>query len=269
MEEGEFSEDQTDALAGQLEDLGRQLQELAENEKSFKDDLEAEGLDEDLASLDEQDLREALEKQGLDAEKIEELLKKARACRSACENCKRLGELLSKCGLACRDGQLTPAELAELLDELAELDGIIEDLELTDASLEEIEALIARLGEGDCQGGGKPTGLVLGRLKGKGRRVSMGGRARAWGNRPEADDGAVADNKTRVKGKTHKAPAVASWYIKGNQVRGESKRELKSLVQAAKQGAAEAISDQRVPRKYQDSVKKYFGEFEDQLDEGQ
>jgi len=269
MEDGELSEEQADALAGQLEDLARQLSELAENTKSFEDDLEAEGLDRDLAGLDEQQLREALEKQGLDAERIEELLKKARACRSACENCRRLGESLSKCGLACRDGQLTADELAELLDRFAELDGLIEDLELTDASLEEIEGLIAGLGEGDCQGG-KPIGLVLGELEGKGGRTMAGGRARAWGARPEADDGAVADNQTRVKGETQKnAPAVASWYIKGDQVKGESKRELKGIVQAAREGAAEAVSDQNVPRKYEDAVKQYFGEFEDQLEEQQ
>ncbi len=55
-------------------------------------------LDKNLAKMDEKQLREALQKQGLSSEKVEELLKKAAACRSASNRCSRLGDAMASCG---------------------------------------------------------------------------------------------------------------------------------------------------------------------------
>ena len=55
---------------------------------------------------------------------------------------------------------------------------------------------------------------------------------------------------------------IGSWLVKGATVAGESKRKLSTAVQASKDAAAEAIRDNKIPRKYEGAVKKYFGGME-------
>ena len=56
---------------------------------------------------------------------------------------------------------------------------------------------------------------------------------------------------------------IASWYFKGSQVKGEARRDFSEIMQAAKDGAAEAINDNEIPRKYEGAVKQYFGQLEE------
>jgi hypothetical protein len=66
-----------------------------------------------------------------------------------------------------------------------------------------------------------------------------------------------------VEGPQKDGPVVASWLIKGSQVKGESKKELQDVIQAGRDAAAEAIQDNEIPRKYELPVKKYFGDLEE------
>jgi len=65
-----------------------------------------------------------------------------------------------------------------------------------------------------------------------------------------------------VESKGSQGPVIASWYFKGMQVKGEAKRAFAEVVQAGRDRAAEAISENQIPRKYEESVKKYFGRLE-------
>ncbi|MDY7011553.1 MAG: hypothetical protein SVV80_12500, partial [Planctomycetota bacterium] len=172
----------------------------------------------------------------------------------------QLGEAMAGC---CGGGQLSGDELAELAEQLDALDAIQDDMSLTEASLAEIEAAIALLGECDCEGEGigckGPWSAGSALRRGSG----TGGPGRGYGARDEDDAGKTALQKTRVKNKPSKGPIIASWYFKGPQVKGESRRDFTEAVQAGKDQAAEAVSENRIPRKYEASVKKYFG----QLDE--
>jgi len=262
IEEGKLSAQQKEALAKQLDDLGKQLEDLAAKDKNLQDELQKAGLDKDLAKLDDQKLREALEKQGLTKEQIEELMQKAAACRSAGELCRKLGQAMSACGSHSLDGQITEAELVELVEQLDELEGLAEELAGCAASLDEIGRAIALLGEGEGDQGGTgefSEGLVLTRTRGKG----TGGPGIGAGPRPTDEGGKTGLQKTRAASPSKDGPAVASWYFKGSQVKGESKRDLKEVIQAGKDAAAEAISENEIPRRYEGSVKKYFGELEE------
>jgi len=65
-----------------------------------------------------------------------------------------------------------------------------------------------------------------------------------------------------VKNKQEQGPAIASWYFQESQIKGEAKREFTEVVQAARDGAAAAISDNEIPRKYEEAIKNYFGRLE-------
>jgi hypothetical protein len=73
--------------------------------------------------------------------------------------------------------------------------------------------------------------------------------------------------KAMVQNKDQKGPTVASWYFKGTQVKGEAQREFSEVIQAGRDSAAEAISENQIPRRYEEAVKTYFGRLEKSADE--
>ena len=156
-------------------------------------------------------------------------------------------------------------ELARLAQKLDDMEGMLQELELTEASLEEIEEAVARLGEGMAGENGKKL-LIPGGKSGMGRmtmrRPGGGDRGRASGRRPTAEGGKTGLDKTRSPSKTGKGPMVASWYFKGKQVKGEAKKDYGKAVQAARDRAADAVGERKIPRRYESTVKRYFGDLE-------
>jgi hypothetical protein len=94
-----------------------------------------------------------------------------------------------------------------------------------------------------------------------------GGLGRGYGPRASDEDGQTTTKKTRIQNKTGEGPVVASWYIKGAQVKGQAKRDFSEVIQAGRDSAAEAISENQIPRRYEESVKKYFGQLEESSNE--
>ena len=286
LEDGNVPKEQKDALAKQLAELGKQLEEMAGKNKELKDALGDAGLGKELADLGEKEFKDKLQKdandKGMSQEQIDELQKKAEACRKACELAKKLGQAMKQCsGSGDQPGtQLTPEEVAALLDELGELEGEMAGLGAAGEALDEIEKAIARLGQGQCPGGGLALG---GQGQGQGQMPGTGGKGPfgpgdAQGGKPGSGTGGpgvgmgargtdstgnTATEKTRVEGPKKDGPIVASWLFKGPQITGDSKKQLQDVIQASRDAAAEAISDNEIPNKYKDPVTKYFGGLEE------
>jgi hypothetical protein len=257
LAKGNLSPEQKKALAGQLQDLAKRLQDLAQKNEEFEKELEKLGLNKELAKLNEQQLREALTKQGLSAENIEELLRKASSFRSAASMCAGLGNALAACGAGA--GQLSGDGLAAAIDQLNDFDSLQQQLMLTQASLDEITRAIACLGEGMGQGLGGYGPFMEGPSDRFG--PGTGGPGVGYGPRGFAEDD-TSTQRTRLKNKPGQGPAIASWYFQESQIKGEAKREFTEVVQAASDGAAAAISENEIPRKYEEAIKKYFGGLE-------
>jgi hypothetical protein len=193
-------------------------------------------------------------------------MEKLQAAQQAAQNCQGLAKSLAQCrGNA---GDLLPEGLVGLIenmDRLGEQDG--EAVSLAEA-LKEIDRMVALLGEGQCDGlvpgEGDPNapGLwIPGETDQQGN--GGGGRGRGYGQRPTGPPEDVGVKKTGVANKpTKDNEVVASWLFKGPQAKGVSKRELSTVVRAAKDAAAEAITDNKIPRKYESAVKKYFGQLD-------
>ncbi|MHC4727380.1 MAG: hypothetical protein ACYS17_09130 [Planctomycetota bacterium] len=258
LAEGKLNEQQRKDLSEQLQNLARELQKLAQKNEELEKELEKLGLDKKLAKLNEQQLRQSLQKQGLTADKIEELLRKASAFRSASSRCAGLGRAMAGCGAGA--GGLSGDELADVMEQLDELEAIKQQFMLTQASLAEISRAIGCLGEGMCQG----LGLQGPFMEGISDRYGpgTGGPGMGYGPRSIDETGEASTKKTRLKNKPGQGPVIASWYFKDIQVTGEAKRGFSEVVQAGRDNAAEAISENQIPRKYEDAIKKYFGQLE-------
>jgi len=147
-----------------------------------------------------------------------------------------------------------------VMEQLDELEAIKQQLMLTEASLAEISRAIGYLGEGMCQGLGYQGPFMEGLSDKYG--PGTGGPGVGYGPRSIDETGETSTKKTRLKNKPGQGPVIASWYFKDTQVTGEAKRDFSEVVQAGRDSAAEAISENQIPRKYEDAIKKYFGKLE-------
>ncbi len=254
LAESKLSPADQQALKEQLKDVGRQLGELSRRRKALEDTLKEAGLSGSMAGLSEEELRKALEKAGLSAEQIAKLMDAARACDAA----KDLANSLAQALIAAAEAgeQLSPEELAKLIAELEKLE--LTELALAElkAAMGQIRAAIALLGQGQAGAGPFSEGLSL--RQGPG----TGGPGKGYGPRRTGEEEPTKQTQTLARTPAKSGEAIASRYIQGSQVKGESRRDLVQVVRAARDRAAEAISDNEIPRRYESSVKKYFGELE-------
>ena len=94
------------------------------------------------------------------------------------------------------------------------------------------------------------------------RGGGTGGPGQGYGPRPSDDSGKTSTLSTRVSNDSAQAgPIIASSYFYDQQERGEAQQQVAPIAQAATQAAAEAIDEEQIPRRYQDSVRQYFNQF--------
>lgn len=96
----------------------------------------------------------------------------------------------------------------------------------------------------------------------RGMGPGTGGPGIGFGPRDSDTEGQTGTKTTRLSNESAQGPVIASWYFKDIQIKGEARRDFSEVVQAGRASAAEAISENQIPRKYEDAVKNYFGQLE-------
>ena len=255
---GTLSDQQRKDMAQQLQKLGGELKKLAEQKRELEDELEKRGLDKKLAELSEQQLRQALQKQGLKPEAIEQLMEKMAACQSASGKCSALATAMAASGEGA--GGLSAEELGGAIEQLDALETMQQELAQLQAGLDEITRCIGKLGDGMCDGIGGQSPFAEGQANRHGS--GSGGPGQGFGPRDSDAEGQTGTKTTRVTGQSDQGPVIAGWYFKDMQVKGEARRDFTEVIEAGRASAAEAISENRIPRRYEDAVKEYFGRLE-------
>lgn len=69
----------------------------------------------------------------------------------------------------------------------------------------------------------------------------------------------VSPGETDDKGKT-----IASWLVKADSVKGESKEQFKQIVMSAKRDQADNVDQDRIPMRAQKAVRDYFNALEEE-----
>lgn len=260
IQEDDLTDEQKQALQQQLKDLGRQLARLSRASQELEKALEEQGLPKEYARKNLAQLRKALKDQGLTPEQIDQLLEKFAASRRTASQCAALGQALGS-GAA---GGLSGDQLASALGLFDELDSEDQDLRLSEAALAEIDRAIACLGEGLCEGLGGIGPFRPGTSNRQG--PGSGGPGRGSGLVNTDSEGEFSTKATRTKNQSGEGPVIASWYFQGEQIKGEARRKFKEVVAAGRDSAAEAVQENQIPRKYEQSVKEYFGHLDAQTD---
>ncbi len=251
---GKLSDQQRKDMDRQLRDLAKELQKLAEQKRDLEQELEKLGVDKKLAQMSPPQFKLALQQQGLKPEQIEQLMKKMAASQMAGSRCSGLAQAMAAAGMGT--GGLSADELSETMDQLSALESMQQQAILLRAGLHEIARCVGCLGDG--LGGQGPFREGPIERMGSG----SGGPGIGYGPRDSDTEGQTGTKTTRAKNAPGEGPVIASWYFKDTQVKGEARRDFAEVVQAGRASAAEAISENEIPRKYEDAVKKYFGQLE-------
>jgi len=250
---GTLPEDKRKELATQMQELAKELQKLSEQKQQIEAELAKLGLDKKLAQASPEQLRQALQQRGLSPEKVNQLLKRIEAAQAASAQCAGLGQALA--GAGGGGGGLLAGDLSGVIDELNSLDALQQQTFLLQASLAEVSNLLAGLG----QGMGKSDRWDIGEGGGYGDGIGLS----PADEHIITSDPLTANKMTKAPSRMDKGPVVASWYFKDAQVKGEAQRPFAEVVQAGRATAAEAISENQIPRRYEDAVKTYFNQLEE------
>lgn len=297
LEDSSLSPQEKEQLKSQLDGLAKQLKEQASKQEDLKNMLQKAGLDkkaaEELAkqaAKNPEAVKKALEQlKNMSPEQQKQMMESAMAMaksmnqsESMSQSMNQMAQSMSKEGMS-KEGQQAMQQLSQ---QMSEMEQMSQEAQSLAAAASEAKQQLKEMGgqcdkEGECEGcksGGKCKG---GNCKNGGNGMWRAGdtnnpSGEGQGNGPGQGNGKnspeqmASDYRTekrKANSQTQGGPIIGTRLVYGEQVRGESAAEFASAVETAKGSAAEALEAMRVPREYQDAVKKYFGTLEKKADD--
>jgi hypothetical protein len=297
LEDSSLSPQEKEQLKAQLDGLAKQLQDKAAKQEDLKNMLQKAGLDkktaEELAkqaAKNPEAVKKALEQlKNMSPEQQKQMMESAMAMAKAMnqsdsmsQSMNQMAQSMSKEGMS-KEGQQAMQQLSQ---QMSEMEQMSQEAQSLAAAASEAKQQLKEMGgqcdkDGECEGcknGGQCKG---GNCKNGGNGMWRAGDTNnqsgdGMGNGPGLGNGKrspeqmAADYRTekrKANSNTQAGPIIGTRLVYGEQVRGESAAEFASAVETAKGSAAEALEAMRVPREYQDAVKKYFGTLEKKADD--
>ena len=243
MASNKLTEKEREALAKQLGEMKKQLEQMAnlDQRRQQLEEARKKGM------INEQQYQEQKQKLDQQAKSMQALQKLA----------DKLGEAQQQ--MAQGDQKQASQSLQQAAEQIGEMAGDMEQLESLDGAMAELQDLKNALGsEGMNQLGRQLDGM---QSMGVGNRPGQGqglGRGRGEGDRPEApDDTSAYDSKVRQQITKGKA-ILGGFADPSKQVRGESILEVQGNVEAAAAAASEALTEQKIPNALKKHVQSYF-----------
>ncbi|MFI4915860.1 MAG: hypothetical protein ACIAS6_05050 [Phycisphaerales bacterium JB060] len=263
IDSGELDEATREQLAEQLKNMQAQLEQIAEDKSSLEQALQQAGMDKEQAQQlaqqmaqnanNPQQMQQAMQQamenmQNLTPAQQQQLMQQAQQMAQACQACQGMGSKMGQMAQAAmQPGQGGAGQAA---------DGMLSEMEMMQMEQQAAQAMLAQTQsqmQSMCQGGGLAS-LTPGSGSGPGAGVGT--------NHATGDETAPVEiDRQAQRTPTHlgQGPIVAERLVYGELVRGESRAQFSSAVQAASTGVAEAIEDNVVPIEWQESLQTYFG----------
>lgn len=279
-----LSDSEKAQAAEQLKKLSEQLEKLSSDSKSMEKKLAAAGMDPKQAAAlakkmmaDPQGAAEAM-KQALEAmknltpEQREQLAKEMSSqCKSG-QKMSQMAKAMSKCssGMNQGEGQKAGEGMGEMSSQLSEMEAMASEMQAVEAAMSECKSQLASLCQGKCSGGNGSElqwkdsngewreGDSSAQGGGKGGPGQSGG---GGGGQETASDYSLKTDKAKVA--IRPGAIINRKLVEGESIKNDSKADFQAAVEAAAQRAASSTSNNRIPREYQEAVKKYYGRLDD------
>ncbi|QEH36769.1 hypothetical protein OJF2_53540 [Aquisphaera giovannonii] len=248
LQKGEMTQAEKKALEQQLGEMAKKLSEaanMAERKKQLDEALKNGGLSKEQYDKE----MEKLKQQGKGLQQLSQMASKLGQAQEALKrgDMKQAAE-----SLGMTQQQLE--SMAKQLEEMQALDGAMADIQDSKNAMD---------GQGMNQMGQNDTGMAG--LDGMRRGMGNGlGRGRGEGDRPEAQDD-TATYATKVQQQLRKGRAVLQGLTQPSKtVKGQSVIDIQGEVDAASANAADALTNQKIPRNVEKHIRSYY----DQLNKG-
>ncbi|MBC6953136.1 MAG: hypothetical protein DWB46_02950 [Leptolyngbya sp.] len=280
MGDGSMSPEEREQLKAQLENLARQMQQLAEQKTSLEQALRQAGMSGEQAkeaAANPQALQKALENmQNLSPEQKQQLQQMAEAMSKSGEQCSAMGEAMSRMAQGMGQSGMSQEGMSgmeSLAGQLSELELLSQEMGGVNAAMQEAMAQLNKLGQslGECEWG-QCSGTGLAGMTGSwkpgsnmGQSMGSGGPGQGNGEGPEEEAADFMVNRVKAKVQTTAGPIIGSRLVEGDSVKGEALAEFATAVEVSSQEAAEALQTMQVPREYHGAVKHYFGTLEERV----
>jgi hypothetical protein len=247
LKAGNLTEADKKALKEQLGEMAKQLEKLAglEDRKKQLEEARKNG------GLTEEQFRQEMAKLNEQSKALQKLAQMANKLDKAAEALQKGDMKKAAEQLGMTEQQLQ--EMAQNLQELESLDGALADLQ--DAKNGMTGDALNSLGE-------QLEGMSRGNRRSGNNNGT--GRGRGAGDRPEAPD-QTAEYQTRVRQQLTKGKAFADGTAPpSKQIKGQSVIDIQAEVEAGAGNAADALTNQKVPRNVEKHIRGYF----DQINKG-
>jgi hypothetical protein len=248
LETGEMTQAEKKALQEQLAQMAKQLKDVANMEARKKQ------------------LEQALKNGGLSKEQYEREMEKL---KQQSKSLQQLQQIASKLGQAQEilkkgDAKQAAESLGMTQQQLAQMAKQLEEMEALDSAMADVmDAKNGMNGDDMNQLGQTLDGMgsMDGMRRGTGSDL---GRGRGQGDRPEAPD-ETATYSTKVQQQIRKGKAVLQGFTQPSKtVKGESVIGIQGEMEAATASAADALSNQKIPKNVEKHIRAYY----DQINKG-
>lgn len=247
VQSGKMTEADKKALKEQLSEMAKQLEKLAGMEERKKQLEEARK----NGGLTEQQFKQEMEKLQEQAKNLQKLAQMASKLNQAQEALQKGDMKKAAEQLGMSEQQLQ--EMARNLQELESLDSALADLQ---------DAKNGMTGDGLNQLGEALEGMGRNGNQRNGQNGTS--RGRGAGDRPEAPD-QTAEYATKVKQQLRKGKAYADGTAPPQApIKGQSVIDIQGEVETGSGSAADALTNQKVPRNIEKHIRGYF----DQINKG-
>lgn len=236
MNSEEFSKEEREELAKELEALAEQMQELADANDALSSALAAAGLNGALANNADAAKKAIQNAKNLNEAQKKKLLEMLEAQQKASKVCKNIGKGCKSCASG-KQGKPATSELEKM-----------QAMQMFKTKAEMAKNACQKAGSGMCPGASPGTG---------GEGQGNGGE-----NKTEKTDATLVAERTPVN--TLEGAIIAKQLFEGGMLTsGESISAVKETVLSQSREAEQAITDEEVPRRYHDLLRHYFGQLEE------
>lgn len=254
LQKGEMKEEDKAKLAEQLQNIAQQLDQLAQQQQQLQQALQQAGLDPNLAN-NPQALQQALQNnQNLNQQQKQQLQQMAQAQQQAAQMCQNMGQACQQMAQACQGGQ--QGQMGQAGQQMAQQLG---DMEALQQLLQQAQNA-AKQCQGQCQGLGQ--GLNMQQAMQSWCNGGMGNRGQGRGGRAPMAPTPTGTKEEMANVNTVEGDIIYKQLFDGEQVRGDTKAKLVKVVEAARKGFDEGLTEDQLPRIYHESQMHYFGELE-------
>jgi hypothetical protein len=248
IEKGELTEAQKKELQAQLGEIAKKLKEVANMEERKKQ------------------LELALKNGGISKEQYDREMEKLKEQSKSLQQLSQIASKLGQAQEALKKGDMKQAAQALGMSEqqMAQMAKQLEEMQALDSTMADVMDAKNGLSEDAMNQLGQMLEGGMGNMDSMRRGGEGLGRGRGQGDRPEAPD-ETASYSTRVQQQIRKGKAVFQGLTQPSKtVKGESVIGIQGELEAATAAAANALSNQRIPKNVEKHVRDYY----DQLNKG-